>query len=248
MNQPGKIYSLIPKIMAEVGAIEKTRENKQGSGYMFRGIDDVYFALQPLLAKYLVFFTPTVLSAEREERQSKSGGLLIYTVLRVQFEFFADDGSSVKATTMGEAMDSGDKSSNKAHSAALKVAALEVFCIPTEGDNDTENHSPEPLPRASGGPVIAPVGSASQQPPSSSRAAQKPSDAQLKRLHAIKGSCRITDEELKSWIAEMYLVESTRDLSLAQYDKLCNDDMPAGKISDWAARRSPSFREPGAVG
>jgi hypothetical protein len=44
-------------------------------------------------------------------------------------------------------MDSGDKSSNKAMSAAMKYALLEVFCVPTEEDNDTENHSPEVAPK-----------------------------------------------------------------------------------------------------
>lgn len=141
------IYKKIPAIMAEVGHIEKSRKNTQGSGYNFRGIDDVYLAMQPLLAKHGVFYSPVVESETREERTSKSGGMLIYTVLRVRFNFFADDGSTFPAVTVGEAMDSGDKSSNKAMSAALKYALLQVFCIPTQEDNDTENNSPDPLPK-----------------------------------------------------------------------------------------------------
>jgi hypothetical protein len=35
-------------------------------------------------------------------------------------------------------MDSGDKASNKAMSAAYKYAAFQAFCIPTEGDNDAD--------------------------------------------------------------------------------------------------------------
>ena len=144
---PGKIFELIPKIMSEVGAIEKTRTNTQGSGYKFRGIDDVYGALQPLLHKHGVFFVPTVLESDREERQSKAGGTLIYTVLKVKYTFFADDGSTFESVVTGEAMDSGDKSSNKAMSAALKYVLLQVFCIPTEEEKDTEYHSPEVLPK-----------------------------------------------------------------------------------------------------
>ena len=41
-------------------------------------------------------------------------------------------------TTYGEAMDSGDKATNKAMSAAYKYAAMQAFCIPTEGDNDAD--------------------------------------------------------------------------------------------------------------
>lgn len=142
-----KIFTLIPKIMAEVGAIEKTRTNHQ-QGYAFRGIDDVYSALQLLLAKHGVFYTPKVINQVREERESVNKKLLIYTVLTVEFRFFADDGSSIEVVTVGEAMDSGDKSANKAMSAALKYAVIMLFCIPTREDNDTENQSPEPLPRA----------------------------------------------------------------------------------------------------
>src|SRR5581483_10530973 len=83
----------------------------------------------------------TVLDKTREERTSKSGGSLLYTILTVKYTFFTEDGSSFDVTTVGEAMDSGDKSSNKAMSAALKYALFQVFCIPTDEDNDTENQT-----------------------------------------------------------------------------------------------------------
>ncbi len=142
----GKIFQLIPKIMAEVGSIGKDRKNLQ-QNYAFRGIDDVYNALKGPLSKNGVFIAPEVMSQLREERQTKNGGNLIYTVLTMKFVFYADDGSSFNVVTIGEAMDSGDKSANKAMSAALKYAFLQVFCIATEGDNDTENGSPEVKPK-----------------------------------------------------------------------------------------------------
>ena len=42
---------------------------------------------------------------------------------------------------MGEAMDRGDKSINKAFSAAYKYLCLQVFCVPLEGESD--DNSPE---------------------------------------------------------------------------------------------------------
>lgn len=161
MNPVGKIYGLIPKIMVEVGAITKDRSTAGGgSTYKFRGIDDIYFAFQPVLSKYGVFCAPRVVQADREERLSKAGGNLIYTFLRVEFRFYADDGSYFETVVTGEAMDSSDKSANKAMSSAMKYAFLQVFCIPTEDDNDTENSHHEPLPRAASsvkpnGPVAA---------------------------------------------------------------------------------------------
>lgn len=166
MSQPGKIYGLIPKIMGEVGSIEKVRSaSGSGASYKFRGIDDVYASFQPLLSKHGVFCAPRVIHAEREERQSKSGGNLIYTVLKVEFRFYADDGSSFEVITAGEAMDSSDKSSNKAMSAAMKYAFLQVFCIPTEDDNDTENNHHEPLPKQ---PRVQSPVTPVQRPPSGS--------------------------------------------------------------------------------
>ena len=140
-SQKPLIFERISAVMNEVGAIGKTRKNTQGSGYYFRGIDDVYNALQTPLTKHKVFFAPTVLDKTREERTSKSGGSLLYTILTVKYTFFTEDGSSFDVTTVGEAMDSGDKSSNKAMSAALKYALFQVFCIPTDEDNDTENQT-----------------------------------------------------------------------------------------------------------
>ena len=143
MSSSPLIFSLIPKVMGEVGAISKNRKNPQ-QGYSFRGIDDMYNAIQPAMVKYGIFCAPFVVSKEREERPSKSGGVLFYTTLTVKHTFFASDGSSVDVVTIGEAMDSGDKSSNKAMSAAMKYALIELFCIPTEEEKDTESQTHEP--------------------------------------------------------------------------------------------------------
>lgn len=43
-------------------------------------------------------------------------------------------------------MDSGDKATNKAMSAAFKYACMQAFCIPTEGDNDADSKTHEVLP------------------------------------------------------------------------------------------------------
>lgn len=138
-----KIYESIINVMAEIGAVSKSKRNTQGSGFMYRGIDDVMNALQPALVKHKMFVVPTVLSEERSERASNKGGTLLYTRLTVRFDFIAIDGSSVSATVIGEAMDSGDKATNKAMSIAFKYAAFQVFCIPTEEmqDPDSEMHN-----------------------------------------------------------------------------------------------------------
>jgi len=147
MSEQG-IYKAIPVIMAEMSAIGKDRRNGQ-QGYSFRGIDDVYNAMHPLLAKHGVFMLPEVVKDETEERKTKSGGLLIYRKLTVKYTICASDGSSVSCVTMGEGMDSGDKASNKAMSTAQKYAFFQVFAIPTnDPEADSESASHEVAPKA----------------------------------------------------------------------------------------------------
>lgn len=137
----GKIYDAISSVMAEIGAISKEKKNQQ-QGFMYRGIDDVYNALQPALVKHKVFVTPFVENEIREERTNKNGTLMFYTRLEVLYKFYTVDGSCVETKVIGEAMDSGDKATNKALSIAYKYACFQVFCIPTEElvDPDGESH------------------------------------------------------------------------------------------------------------
>lgn len=143
------IFGLIGQAMQKIGAIGKNSTATNNSGkqmYKFRGIDAVYNALNPVMAELGLFVCPEVLEQTREERRSSSGGLLIYSILKVKFTMFAPDGSNVSCVVIGEGMDSGDKASNKAMSVALKYACFELFMIPTEEmiDPDAEVHEVAP--------------------------------------------------------------------------------------------------------
>lgn len=139
------IYESIIATMADIGAIGKNTKNTQ-QGFMFRGIDAVMNALQPAMLKNHIFVVPEVMDQTREERTTSKGGTLIYSILKIKYTFFAEDGSSISAVIIGEGMDSGDKASNKAMSIAFKYACFQVFCIPTEEmkDPDAECHQVAP--------------------------------------------------------------------------------------------------------
>ena len=122
----GKIYKAIPCIMGEINAVGKNKKNTQ-QGFMYRGVDDVMNAINPALVKNNVFIVPEVMEQSREERKTAKGGSLLYSVCRMKFRFYADDGSYVEAVTTGEGMDSGDKSTNKAMAVAFKYACFQVF-------------------------------------------------------------------------------------------------------------------------
>lgn len=142
------VFERISAIAGELAkeGISKSRENQQ-QHYKFRGIDDVYNALAPLLAKYEVCIIPRVRARECSERKSKNDTVIFSVVVTVDYLISCSLGdnstSETTATIIGEAMDSGDKATNKAMSAAYKYLCLQTFCIPTEGespDADKETH------------------------------------------------------------------------------------------------------------
>lgn len=134
------IHKKMSAIMADVEPIAKDKENK-AQGYKFRGIDQVYAALQAIMAKHGVFTTSEIMSERTEDRTSAKGAVLIYRVLGLRYNFWAEDGSSCATEVIGEGMDSGDKASNKAMSVAHKYALLQAFMIPTEDPKDPEQES-----------------------------------------------------------------------------------------------------------
>lgn len=151
-----KVYQAINAVQASLSqtGIEKNRRNQQGSGYNFRGIDDVYNAIAPLLAGHGLCILPRILSRHCDERVAKSGSTLFYVTVEAEFDFVcSEDGSKHTIRTYGEAMDSGDKATNKAMSAAYKYAALMAFAIPTEGDNDPEIQDHSVLPAGTTAPA-----------------------------------------------------------------------------------------------
>lgn len=168
-----EVYKAIAKVSAALASqgIGKNQKNDK-QNYKFRGIDTILNALAPILVENELIIIPRVINSEKSERATQSGGVLIYTSLRVEFDLISSkDGSKHTATIEGEAMDSGDKSTNKALSIAYKYLAILTFCIPTEGDGDGEKdpdfHSYEVAPKTVAKPAaIKPAkNTASNEPP-----------------------------------------------------------------------------------
>lgn len=176
------IFKAISSVSGELAkaGIGKDKKNEQ-QGYRFRGIDDVYNALAPALVQHGLVVLPRVLSREVTERETRNGGVLFYVVVNVEFDLIAvADGSRHTIRTYGEAMDSGDKATNKALSAAYKYAMFQTFCVPTEGtaeDADAQTHEPAAKTPAAAQPV-PPVATAA---PTASRPAPEPT---LGKRHA----------------------------------------------------------------
>ena len=140
--QTPMIYGAIANIMKETKAIAKGEKNEQ-QNFMFRGIDTIMNALHELFANNGVFILPEVVDYNVTEKVTNKGTILYYTRAKVKYHFIAADSSEVCTVNVGEAMDSGDKGMNKAMSAALKYALMQMLLIPTKEDKDSDTDTPE---------------------------------------------------------------------------------------------------------
>lgn len=136
------IYRAIAGVITDVGAVGKDKVNKQ-QGFKFRSVDDVYNALHPALAKNRVFIVPDILDRQVETLKTKNGTEMRLVTCQIRFTFYAEDGSFIESTIVGEALDTGDKATNKAMAIAYKYACFQVFCIPTEEMTNPDAERPE---------------------------------------------------------------------------------------------------------
>lgn len=139
-----KVYAAISEVtkaLAKEG-IQKNQKN-QHQGFNFRGIDQVYGALAAKLPAAGLVIIPRVVSKDVTEKVNNRGNAMFYVTLEVEYDLVStEDGSTHTARVLGESMDSGDKATSKAMSAAFKYLCFQLFSIPIEGqeDADAETH------------------------------------------------------------------------------------------------------------
>lgn len=133
--------------MRDIGSVGKDQKN-QAQGFKFRGIDQFVNSLYPALTKHGVFMAPRCVSEQHElkevTRGSGKAGVDKHVTILMEYDFFAEDGSKVTVGPIpAEGLDSGDKATNKALSAALKYALIQTFSVPTEDMAEADLESPE---------------------------------------------------------------------------------------------------------
>jgi hypothetical protein len=152
------IYKQMAAILAKVSPVAKSAENPH-QHYRYRTVVDIAGMLQPLLAEHGVIAVPSVLDCTHSEYTTSGGTTMRHILLKVEWSFYAADGSCVAAIVMGEGSDSSDKAANKAMTASQKYALTQCFTVPWGEDSEEES------PAA---PARAP---APQQPPRAAPAA-----------------------------------------------------------------------------
>jgi len=156
-QQVPKILSAINSIMASIEPIAKNKVN-QHHDYKFRGVDDVYAVLNPMLVANKVVIIPEVTNITTEQFTSSKGTLTFRSVVTMKYSVLhSEDASVVEVVIIGEGMDTGDKATNKAMSTAYKYMAFQLFCIPVDTGDDSEhddhtltgkNNAPQPTKSA----------------------------------------------------------------------------------------------------
>lgn len=168
------IYKKMSEVMKDIGSIAKAQTNS-AQGFKFRGIDQFVNSLYPALTKHNVFMTPRVTEYKQElkdvVRSNGKAAVDKHVSILMEYDFYAEDGSKVTVGPVpAEGLDSGDKATNKALSAALKYCLIQTFSIPTEdmtdGDSDT--------PVIAIGNKVAPVITAPAKSNGSFKTAQAP--------------------------------------------------------------------------
>jgi hypothetical protein len=142
VKRPQNIHQsieLMTELLSKQG-IEKKKGNTNEIKYAFRGIDDIRNTIAPLQKQCALNIIPRLIERkENDTRKTKNDGFSLWVVARMEFDFVNTiDGSKVTVPVEGEAVDYSDKATQKAVSQAYKIACINVFNIPTEGEEDTD--------------------------------------------------------------------------------------------------------------
>lgn len=120
------------RVAREVTVLRKEQQVKHGERFMFRGIDDVMNALGPAFRRHGVLCITTLLEKSHEYVETSKGARMCTTRVTARFTFYGPGGDAIDGTAPGESFDSGDKSTAKAMSVALRTFLLQAFTLPTD--------------------------------------------------------------------------------------------------------------------
>ncbi|WP_328439178.1 ERF family protein [Nocardia puris] len=142
MTDHPTIFEALSAVMAAVRAVEKKERNTApGANYTFRGVDAVTNAVGPALRDHGVIVAPRVLDWQYGTVEAgKNRTQMSHARLLIEFTWYGPAGDSLVTVAAGEAFDSGDKATAKAHSVAFRTAMIQTLCLPTDEPDPNEQH------------------------------------------------------------------------------------------------------------
>lgn len=142
------IHTAMARVYEKVSYVQK--ETKGGLGYSFASERAIIETLRPAMVENgIIVHVVEIRDVEREAFQTRNGGTSNRTTMLAVVRFaHAPSGTHIDVQALGEGVDVGDKSSNKAMTIALKYALRQTFMLETGDDPDqTPSHEYERTPR-----------------------------------------------------------------------------------------------------
>ena len=125
---PVNVYEALNRAIDSLGFVAPDGLNTN-QGFSFRSIDGVVGAIRPVLIEHGLTIIPSFQSLEQIDYAKPDAKVHHRSVLQATFRVIGPDGSEFEFTTVGEAMDTEGRASNKAMSAATKNAYIRLFQI-----------------------------------------------------------------------------------------------------------------------
>lgn len=126
------------RVRRDIRAIGKGElYNQSGTRFNFRGVDTVVNVFGPVTLKHGVHVMSSKVEATYGTKNTKSGGTMRECSVLVTWTIMGPMGDSFTLQTMGEALDTADKSTTKAQSVALRTLLLGFGLTPTH-DTDPD--------------------------------------------------------------------------------------------------------------
>ncbi len=144
------------RVMGEVQYIAKANKTEQGTRYNYRGVDLVMDAVAPAIRKHGVIVIPVKVAAEYTVISTKNNTAMNYCRAAVTFAVLGPRGDTLMiphsetgqmvallGESIGEGFDTGDKSSMKAQSVALREFYIKALAIPVNRPAADPEHGPQ---------------------------------------------------------------------------------------------------------
>lgn len=236
------VYQAVSEVAKAVGPVYKDRA---AQGYAYRGIEDFMNALSGPLRDVGLVIVPHVDRVEHfDEPQGKKPGW-VRVMLEVTYLVAGPEGDSFQARVSADALDNSDKAHGKAMSYAYKTLVGQLFCIPTEEDNEQHGASDHDGERGRDPKVDAVLDDARE----AFKALDKSDQAQV--TGAFKSEFGISLKEIETLkeakglaelIADVPAEESDSDVEMARE---LLDGLSKVELAEWAKFAEAENIDPG---
>lgn len=141
-DAPKNIHAAIIAVRERVAYVQKKKLPNSQLNYAFASVEEMIRQVRVQMNRYGIgIYTVEMTVISNDTLTTAKGGTMFNTKVAVAFEFVhGESDTRQRVQVIGEAADTGDKSVNKAATAAFKMALRQTFVIET-GETDPDNHA-----------------------------------------------------------------------------------------------------------